>query len=429
MRQFTMPARLAASIALVTTLALLAAMSAGATAAASGQLTVVGPWQGANEQSFRAVLDGFHTQHPDVTVTYRAVAGSVAQAIGTAGSAKDADVAVLSLPGDQAAMRTLARNGTIKPIEFVVPALQASYAFTWKVLGSTDGKLVGLPFKASNESGFWYDDALFRARKLHVPTTWNGLQHLLANVGSSARPPLAIGASSGFLLPQLFQNVYLMQQGSRRFDALARGDIAWNSPTVRDAMTLLRSGLVAPGRVAGGLGSGLDSPFQGAVQKVFGSPQRASMVPGGSAVYPVLYSAKAVRPITQFGVVPFPSMNGIGPARVIGTADLAVMLEDTPTARSLISYLATPQAAAIWARRGGDFLSPNRKLSLQSYPVAGMRTLAGALAGTNVFRLSLTGTMPPAFQKTLNQALLDYVRSPSQLRQITTQLAAVAPKA
>lgn len=428
MRWFTMPVRVSLAIALVAALGLLATTSAGAAAPVSGTLTVVGPWQGANEQSFRSVLDGFHTQNPDVTITYEAVAGSVAQAIGTTGTTKDADVAVLSLPTDLAAMRTMAGDGTIKPIDFAVPALRSNYAFTWKMLGSTGGKLVGLPFKASNDSGFWYNDALFKGRKLHVPTTWSGLQHLLTSAGASGRPALAVGASSGFLLPQLFQDVYLMQQGSRRYDALVRGAIAWNNPTVRDAMTLM-GGLVSPSRVAGGLGAGLSSPFAGAVQKVFGSPQQASMVPGGSAVYPVLYSAKAVRPITQFGVVPFPSMNGIGPARVIGTADLAVMLEDTPAARALISYLATPQAAAIWAKRGGDFLSPNRKLSLQSYPVAGMRTLAGALAGTNVFRLSLTSTMSPAFRKVFNQALLDYVRSPWQLQQITTRLAAAVPKA
>jgi ABC-type glycerol-3-phosphate transport system substrate-binding protein len=47
----------ATALALV---AALAALAAATTATAqTATLTVVGPWQGANQQSFRAVLDGF----------------------------------------------------------------------------------------------------------------------------------------------------------------------------------------------------------------------------------------------------------------------------------------------------------------------------------------------------------------------------------
>jgi hypothetical protein len=106
-----------------------------ATAQATGQLRVVGPWAGADEQSFRAVLDGFKAQNPGAEVTYIAAQGSVATAV-TGGT--EADVAVMALPADLDAMRTLARDGTLKQIEFAVPKVRSNYAFAWKSLGSVD---------------------------------------------------------------------------------------------------------------------------------------------------------------------------------------------------------------------------------------------------------------------------------------------------
>ena len=418
----------ATMLALVASIAVLAAATTGA-AQATGTLSIVGPWKGADEQSFRAVLDGFKQQHPGVTVDYMAVSGSVADAVAKTDATKAPDVAVLSLPADLEAMRTMARSGTLQPIEFAVPAVRSNYAFAWKALGSDSGKLYGLFFKATNDSGFWFDNSQFRNQGLTAPTTWRGLQRLSDALNGNGRMPFAVSSRSEILLPSLFQNVYLMQQGNQRYDALARGAIKWSDGSVRSAMTAMRDVLVAPGRVAGGLGAGLETGYAGAVQKVFGSPQRAGMVAGGSAVLPVLYTAKAVRPITQFGVIPFPTINAIGAARVIGHANAVTMVEDTPDARALVSYLATPEAATIWAKRGGDFLSPNRKVDLMSYGVPAMRTLGTALRNASVFRFGLADLATPAFRTTLNRALTEYVRNPARLPQIVAQLDAAANKA
>jgi ABC-type glycerol-3-phosphate transport system substrate-binding protein len=406
-------------LALVACLVALASTATAAPTQVSGKLTVLGPWRGANEQSFRAVLDGFRQQQPGVQVTYVASEGDVATAI----PASQADVAVLSLPDDLEAMRSMARAGTLRPTEFAVPAVRANYAFAWKQLGSVDGKLFGVFVKATNDSAFWFNLREFQSRGIATtPTTWKGLKRLSDALAATGAKPFAVSGESGFLLPSLFENVYLMQQGNQRYDRLARGEIRWTDGSVRDAMATMRNVLLAPGRVAGTLGASLETTFPGAVQKVFGSPQVASLVQGGSAVIPILTNAKAVRPIAQFGVIPFPSLNGIGPGRVIGRADATVMVRDSAAARALISYLATPAAATIWAKRGGDYLSPNRGVDLAAYGVPVMRTLASALTRASVFRLGLAEMLTPAVRAELNRTLTQFARHPEQVAQLTARL-------
>ena len=54
------------------------------------------------------------------------------------------------------------------------------------------------------------------------------------------------------------------------------------------------------------------------------------------------------------------------------------MFKDTPAARALITYLASPEAATIWAKLGG-FSSPNKGVPASAYPDALQRSAATAL--------------------------------------------------
>jgi ABC-type glycerol-3-phosphate transport system substrate-binding protein len=112
-------------------LALLAAVGArakagSAAAAASGQLTVIGPWANQDAESFRAVLSGFMAANPGVTVTYTHAVEDVATSIDSSVDTTAApDLGILPLPADQAALTTLARAVTLKPVSFALPQVIA----------------------------------------------------------------------------------------------------------------------------------------------------------------------------------------------------------------------------------------------------------------------------------------------------------------
>ena len=254
-------------------------------------------------------------------------------------------------------MAAMARSGAIKPIEFVSKTVNADYAYSWKALGAVDGKLTGLFFKATNRSAFWYDVNAFKRLGLSAPTTWKQFENVVATIKAHGLSPFAISGSSDVALPNLFQNVYLAFQGNHLYDGLAAGKLSWHDSSVTGSLGVLRSTF---GNTILGGPAALGKSYAQAVKDVFGSPMRAYMVPGGSAAIPVLSASNAVRPLSQFGVFAFPRLNAKTAPQVIGDADAVVMAKDSEAARALVSYLATPDAAAIWAKRGGDFLSPNR---------------------------------------------------------------------
>ena len=56
---------------------------------------------------------------------------------------------------------------------------------------------------------------------------------------------------------------------------------------------------------------------------------------------------------------------------MVGGGDTIVMFKDDPATQAFVKYLATPQAAEVWAKRGG-FSSPNKNVDPSAYrdPIA-----------------------------------------------------------
>ena len=77
---------------------------------------------------------------------------------------------------------------------------------------------------------------------------------------------------------------------------------------------------------------------------------------------------------------------------------------------AFIRYLASPQAAAIWAAAGG-FISPNINLGLSVYPDAISRSIAASLlqAGDD-FRFSLSDLTPAGFGGTEGRGMRKILR-------------------
>ena len=401
--------------------ALVASRASTARAAASGQLSVIGPYSGSDATSFQEVLKGFMAKNPGVTVTYTAATGDVAAQLSrTSGTSPSADVAVVSLPQDKDAMAAMARSGAIKPIEFVSKTVNADYAYSWKLLGSVDGKLTGLPFKATNRSAFWYDVEAFKRLGLSAPTTWRQFQNVIAKIKANGLSPFAISSGSDVALPNLFQNVYLAFQGNHRYDDLAAGKLSWHDSSVMGSLGVLRNTF---GDAILGGPAALGKSYARAVKDLFGSPMRAYMVPGGSAAIPVLAASNGVRPLAQFGVFAFPRLNSKTAPSVIGNADAVVMVKDSEAARALVGYLATPDAATIWAKRGGDFLSPNRMVGPSSYAIPQMADLASILTSANTFRVPIADVKAAPFKAKMNLELRRYFQHTDTVGDVVSRLA------
>jgi hypothetical protein len=108
------------------------------------------------------------------------------------------------------------------------------------------------------------------------------------------------------------------------------------------------------------------------------------------------------------------------------------MFKDSPAARALVSYLATPEAGTIWAKRGG-FSSPNKNVPATAYSDPLTRATALALAGAKTFRFDMSDLQPASFGATVGQGefklFQDFLRKPADVNGVAAKLEAAASKA
>jgi alpha-glucoside transport system substrate-binding protein len=128
---------------------------------------------------------------------------------------------------------------------------------------------------------------------------------------------------------------------------------------------------------------------------------------------------------------PFPPIKA-GRSSVVTGGDVAVMFHDTPAARALMKFLASPASAEVWARRGG-YISANKNVKRSAYPDRTTRAIAKDLVTSQTVRFDMSDQQPSAFGAATGQGewklFQDFVSNPSDVEGITRQLESAATQA
>ena len=390
----------------------------------SGTISVLAVWTGAEGEAFQAVLDGFKTDNPDVTVSYKS-AKEPATVLSTAvEGGNPLDIAALPQPSF---MADFAKRGALTPIDFATEKIKEGYSQSWLDLGTVEGKLYGLFFKGANKSTVWYNVAAFEDAGIEPPTSWEDFLAAADTLKSSGVPAYSIGGADGWTLTDLFENIYLRTAGPEKYDQLTAHEIPWTDPSVKEALTEMGKVLAAD-NIAGGTSSALQTDFPTSVTQVFADPPKAAQVLEGDFVGGVIGDETKAVAETDYNVYAFPEIKDSGPV-VVGGGDVMVLFKDTPAGRALIEYLATPEAAEIWAAKGG-FSSPNKNVDPEVYPDAFTKKTASELANAEVFRFDMSDLMPGAFgSDALFTLLQDFLKTPADVYGIATKLEAAAVSA
>ena len=360
----------------------------------SGTLSTVAVWTGAEAKAFQQVLDGFKDKYPNVTVKYKG-AKDPGQVISTAvQGGNPPDVAALNSPG---LMNDFVDQGALKPLEFARGVVAKNYNPDWVKNGVVNGKLYGFFFKGANKSTVWYNTHAFEDAGVEPPKTWEDLLSVGDTLKNSGVPAYSFGASDGWTLTDLFENLYVRQAGPAKYDQLATHKIPWTDQSVKNTLTEMTKVFKDPDNIAGGIQGSLQTNFPDSVTAVFQTQNpKAAMIFEGDFVPGVVAGQTQAKPETDYNVFTFPSVAGKGADYVVGGGDIVVMFKDSAAAKALIRYLASPEAGEIWARQGG-FSSPNKNVDVSVYPDEITRTTAGALAEAATFRFDLSDLQPSEF--------------------------------
>jgi alpha-glucoside transport system substrate-binding protein len=394
----------------------------------SGKVTIVAKWTADEQKSFEAVLAPFKKANPGVTIKFTGVGDNITQVLSTAvAGGHPPDIGEIPQPG---LMKQFAQRGALKPITFARSTIAKEYQPVWLQLGTVKGKLYGFFFKGANKSTIWFNVKSFKDAGVTPPKTWPELLKAAKTLKSSGAKAYSIGGSDGWTLTDLFENIYLRTAGPTKYDLLTDHKMKWTDQSVKDALKLMADILGDTDNIAGGKDGALQTDFPTSVENVFSTSPKAAMVLEGDFVPGTVASKNPLKPISGYNQFAFPSINGSKPA-VMGGGDALIVFKDTPAVRALIKYLLTPQAATIWAKRGG-FSSPNKLVKPSAYQDAISRTLASALAKATVFRFDMSDLAPSSFGGgggTEWKLLQDFLSNPKDVDGTASKLEAAAAKA
>jgi alpha-glucoside transport system substrate-binding protein len=390
----------------------------------SGSVTILADWTGPEGESFKAVLDGFKKKYPNVDAKYRP-STDIAQDLSTAvEGGNPPDLAAVPNPGLTADYQ---KRGTLKPIDFAKNTVDDNFSQDWVDLGTIDGKLYGVFFKGANKSTVWYNVHAFQDAGVEPPSTWDDLTAAADTIKASGVAPWSFGAADGWTLTDLFENLYARQAGPDKYRQLTTHDIPWTDPSVKETLQTMADIFKNDDNIAGGIDGSLQTDFPTSVSNVFANPPKAAMIAEGDFVPGVVAGQTPAKPQTDFDFFDFPEIGDTGKI-VVGGGNEVIMFKDSPAARALVEYLASPEAGEIWAKRGG-FSSPNKNVGEDAYSDELTKRSATALANADNFLFDMSDLAPAAFGSDAEFSLLQDFFKNQDVDGTAQKLEAAAAKA
>jgi len=395
----------------------------------SGSVDVAGVWTGEEAQAFNAVINGFEEENPNVTVNYDPAGDELPTVLGTAvQGGNPPDLAAVPQPG---VVKDFFEQGVLQPLDFAEEEIKDNFTSGAVEVATFNDKVYGFIFKAANKSTVWFNVKLYEAAGVEPAETFDKFIEDAQTLKASGTRAYSIGVDAGWPLTDMFENIYLREAGPELYDQLAEHEIPWTHPSVKRALSTMTEIIGEADNIVGGRSGALQTDFPTSVTNAFKQNPEGAQVIEGDFVRTEVEASTPAKPLDEFDVFEFPSIEG-SEGVVVGGGDTIVMFDQTPASRALVEYLATAEAAETWAEMGG-FASPNQELDPAVYPDELTRTTASAIADAETFRFDLSDLQPAAFGATVGQgmwqAMTEFMENPSNVDATANKLEREAKRA
>jgi alpha-glucoside transport system substrate-binding protein len=419
-----------------TTVPTTAAPTATSTTVASpnlsgAQVRVLGLWSGPELDSFMTVkatwekdtggiVDWEGIQDLPGVLTERMQAGN------------PPDIAILPNPG---LMQQLAREGKLVPLNSFMDMNQVNkdYAPAWIDLGSYNGQLYAIFYKVANKATVWYNPRAFAAADYTVPRAWDDMITLADKMVADGNTPFSIvapgGPASGWALTDWISEIVLNNCGPDIYDRWVTGEISWTDACIKQSFEMFDKIVQTEGYVLGGSQGILATTDANGTYPLYTDPPTAYMDYLASFAQAFIASKyPTLNPGDDYNFFAFPTIDPKYAGAITIGADVVVMVNDTPAARSFMTYLAGAQAQEAWIKLGG-FTSVNRSIPAGTYPDPVARAVAQELTEARITRFGAGDMMPAALQKAWWKGMLELVKDPGKLDAVLDSLTSVAESA
>jgi alpha-glucoside transport system substrate-binding protein len=360
-------------------------------------LTIYSGLTGDKGANFEAALKVFQ-QQSGIKVTHVGVA-NVQTDLSTRIQAGDPpDVALFPQPG---LVLDFASQGKVVALNDILDMKKLKDGLVPGLLdtATVDGKLYAVPFDISVKSLMWYPPEQFKKAGYQVPKTFEQFQALIGKIRDAGGSPLCFGVESGsgtgWPATDWLEDLVLRTGGPEVYDKWVSHEIPFDSPEINKAMQVFGSLVQTDGNVYGGAKAIVTTKWSDSIAPMFQDPPGCWMYHQGSFMANSL--PDGVQPgkdVDVFYLPPFAS-GGYSGRPVEGAGDMAALLKDSPNARKLMEFLASPDGGVEWAKRGG-FLSPWKSFDPSTYADDLTRKEASFITDATDFRFDASDSMPGA---------------------------------
>jgi alpha-glucoside transport system substrate-binding protein len=257
-----------------------------------------------------------------------------------------------------------------------------------------DGNVYGFFFKMAVKSLVWYNPQALYATGYAVPDSWNELMYLSEQLAATGVTPWAIGLesgeASGWPGTDWIEDIMLRTAGPEVYDQWVAHEIPWTDPAVKQAFEIFGKFM---DYTYGGSTGVLSINFGDSPAVLFTDPPGAYL--HRQADFITAFFPEGLTPGVNYDFFPFPAINPRFGTPVLAAGDLIVAFNDRAAVQELLNYLASAEAQAIWAARGG-YITANQVLSLDVYPDELTRRMAEMLVTADVVRFDGSDLMPAA---------------------------------
>jgi len=309
------------------------------------------------------------------------------------------DIALLPQPGVVASVVEL---GAAFPLDDVLDmsALEASMVPGTLAAGTFDDQLYGLLFSMNVKSLLFYPKKAFEAAGYAVPTTLDEVLTLTDQIKADGGTPWCLtmesGDGTGWVATDWFEDLVMRFGGADGYRSWVDHSTPFDSDLVRESAAYFEKIGFTDGNVLGGREAIAATPFGDAAKPMFakGGPQCWLLKQGSFFVAPdFLPAAIFANPDEELGVAAFPPATAGGENPVLGGGDLAVLMNDSESAKKAMNILAETDIAN-GVVPTSSFISPHKDFDVSLYPSETQRAIAQVAYDATEFLFDGSDAMP-----------------------------------
>jgi alpha-glucoside transport system substrate-binding protein len=279
--------------------------------------------------------------------------------------------------------------------------VKTNYIQSWLDMATMTGPsgpiMAGVWGRVNGKSLIWYPKKEFDKAGYKVPTTWDELLKLTAQIKKDGDTPWAVGiesgAATGWAATDWVEELMLRTTSLENYDKWVKGELKFDSPEVRKAIQTMADLWFPEGNVYGGRKAIATTSFGDAPKVMFDNPPRAWLHHQGNFITSFFPNGKVAGEDYDFFYMP-----GIDPALgkpVLVAGDIYAMFNDRPEVRAVMQYFSTGASVEGWVKAGGA-ISPHKDSKLEWYSNLVDRKVAETIQNATSVRFDGSDLMPGA---------------------------------